>query len=293
MNIEATIELYAGGQGSGPTAPCPQCGPHHINEGDRVTFKDDHTITSVGGGKYKFKPGTTAKVVSVMPKIGNADQMASVLSDQDQKEGKYGNVGYVKVSDLVLHEARNVVSPYSQQTGKVNRKGDYTPAFDKSGKVVAPDPRSIQIKPVQKSQVLMHTTTNDGASLTWVKSPQTSEAEAKNLSEQDHILKGKFKLLTATGVKDTDGQNRVTRVYDTTHTPLESRSVEKGTTVWISSKTSGGKITAITIREQNYAMHSQKTSMAQFEYKNAAAAVGMLKTRYGINTSLKKLRGGG
>jgi|SRR5579859_3652583 len=27
MNLATLIDLYAGGQGSGPTAPCPQCGP--------------------------------------------------------------------------------------------------------------------------------------------------------------------------------------------------------------------------------------------------------------------------
>ena len=29
MNLYTYIELHAGGQGSGPTAPCPQCGPQH------------------------------------------------------------------------------------------------------------------------------------------------------------------------------------------------------------------------------------------------------------------------
>lgn len=28
MNLSATLEIYGGGPGSGPTAPCPQCGPH-------------------------------------------------------------------------------------------------------------------------------------------------------------------------------------------------------------------------------------------------------------------------
>ena len=295
MNIESTIEIYAGGQGSGPNAPCPQCGPKGgVKEGDRVKFAKDHTVTSTGGAKYKFQPDTVAKVISVMPKIGHGDQMVGVLSEKDQKEGKFGNVGYVKMDDLILHEPRHSENPYSTPS-KMTRSGNFTPAFDKQGKVIAPDPHAVVIKPVPKDQVIMHTITPDGASLTWIKTPQHTEEDIKNISKEAHSLKGKFNLLSTVpaGELNNPGEKRVTRVYDTTRTPLESRSVNKGATVWVSGLTSGGKITGIHIKEQLYGKHAQIENTYEFKYKNAAAGIGMLKSRYGIVTSLKRLRGGG
>lgn len=293
MNIEATIEIYAGGQGSGPNAPCPQCGPQGgIKEGDRVKFTKDHKVTSTGGAKYQFQPDTVAKVISVMPKVGHGDQMVGVLSEKDQKEGKFGNVGYVKMNDLILHEPRHSENPFSTP-GKIS-KGNYVPAFDKQGKVVAPDPNAITIKPVPASQTIMHTTTADGASLTWIKSPRHTEEDIKNISKEEHSLKGKFSLLSTVpaGELNNPGETRTTRVYDTTRTPLESRSVNKGATVWVSGITSKGKITGINIKEQQYGKHAQIENTYDFKYKNAAAGIGMLKSRYGIVTSLKRLRGG-
>src|SRR5580692_6676461 len=215
--------------------------------------------------------------------------VAVQLHDPPEDLGK-GMPTYAKASDLELHTPATNISPW-RQSSKMTPGGNFTPVLDKSGHVVAPDPHALSIKPVPKDQVLMHTTTNDGASLTYVKTPQTSDQDARKLSDQEHSLKGKFSLLTGVGVKE-DGANRTTRVYDTTRTPLESRSVAKGTTVYVSSKTSGGKIIGIDIREQNQGTHAQKVSTATFSYKNAAAAIGMLKSRYGITTSLKRLRGG-
>jgi hypothetical protein len=288
MNIIATIEIYAGGVGSGPNAPCPQCGPHSFKEGDRVKFKENHKITSTGGGKYQFKPDTVAKVISVMPKIGNASQMAGVISEHDQEEGKFGNVGYVKVDDLILHEPRHSESPYTSPS-KVS-KGNLIPSFDKQGKVIAPDPNKVTLKPVPKSQVIMHTTTNDGASLTWIKSHETSEKDLKDLSEKSHYLKGKFALVTSVPAYGVVKENKTTRVYDTS----KGQDVDKGSTVWISGSVKGGKITGVNVREQNYSKYGQIEHAAyNFQYKNAAAAIGMLKSRYGITTTLKRLRGGG
>jgi hypothetical protein len=292
MNIQAVIEIYAGGIGSGPNAPCPQCGPHSFKEGDKVTLKRGTSVVHPkSGGKFKFDNDEQGTVVNMLPKVGNADQMVAVQLHHPPEDLGTGMPTYARANDLVLHTPATNISPWSSPS-KMTTKGNLKPSFDKSGHIVAPDPHGITIKPVQKSQVIMHTTTNDGASLTWVKTPQTSEAEAKNLANEEHSLKGKFNLLTGVGVKDEDGQNRTTRVYDTTRTPLESRSVSRGSTVYVSSKTSGGKITGVNVREQNTGHYAQKISTASFSYKNAAAAIGMLKQRYGIVTSLKRLRGG-
>src|ERR1700734_3976044 len=290
MNLGITIEVYAGGVGSGCHGP--NCGRPAIDKGDRVTLKPGvHVVNPNSGAKTQFKEGTIAVVTNVMPKVGQADQMVGIQSEKDQGNGKYGNMGYVKMDDLNLHQKMaddtlGALPPWSKSWSKPNPQ-------DKKLSFIqlppSPSDKKNDIQPVPKSQVLMHTTTNDGASLTWVKTPQTGEKEARELSDTEHNLKGKFMLLTGTSVKDPDGQTRTTRVYDTTRTPLESRSVQKGSTVWVSSKTSNGKINSVEVREQNFGQHAQKTSLAQFQYTNSAAAVGLLQSRYGISTSLKKL----
>src|SRR5580692_3242887 len=148
MNIQTTISIYAGGVGSGPNAPCPQCGPgHSFKEGDRVKLKQGALVSNPkSGAKNYFKPDSIAVVTSVLPKVGNQEQMVGVHSEEDQGEGKFGNLGYARMKDLILHQPAFDKNPF-HKTGSV-KQGAYVPAFDKSGKVVAPDPHALTVKPV-------------------------------------------------------------------------------------------------------------------------------------------------
>src|ERR1700679_1952654 len=107
MLLSSSIAIYAGGVGSGPNAPCPQCGPHGgINKGDKVKLNPAAVVRNPkSGAKTTFDPDTIAIVNNVLPKVGNADQMVGIVSEHDQKNGKYGNMGYVKMQDLTLHKA--------------------------------------------------------------------------------------------------------------------------------------------------------------------------------------------
>lgn len=289
MNLQSTISIYAGGTGSGPTAPCPQCGPHGIGEGDKVKVKDGAHIINQGGSKMSFAPGTVATVVNILPKVGTADQMAGIISVKDQKDGKFGNMGHVKIDDLVLHQKM-----HEEALGKL-------PLFTKSWfkNPTVPEYKKQDIQPVSKKSVIMQTTTHDGAKLTWVKPQDEAKPSYKSmqqLSQEPHSLKGKFtRTVNAPGYDpelNEKGTNRNASVYDTSKTPAESREVNKGATVWVSTNTSGGKITGVSIKEANYVKPAARTNTIQFDYQNAAKAVGMLKQRYGISTSLAKMRGG-
>ncbi len=60
MKLAGIITLHAGGKGSGPNAPCPQCGPHKYKVGDRV--RRDPKIWK---GKMGVGPENFGEVVSV------------------------------------------------------------------------------------------------------------------------------------------------------------------------------------------------------------------------------------
>jgi hypothetical protein len=289
MNLGSTISIYAGGVGSGPTAPCPSCGPHGIGQGDKVKVKEGAKITTQGGSKMSFTPGTVATVVSVLPKVGTADQMAGIISVKDQKDGKFGNMGHVKLDDLILHEKM-----HEEALGKLPL---FTHSWFKNPQV--PEYKKQDIQPAPKKSVIMQTTTHDGAKLTWVKPAEETKPSYKSmqqLSREPHDLKGKFnRIVNAPGYAPGLNEKGITRnasVYDTSRTPAEGREAKTGATVWVSTNTSKGKISGVSVREANYTYPAARTSTIQFDYQNAAKAVGMLKQRYGISTSLAKMRGG-
>lgn len=289
--IDAAFEIFAGGPGSGPTSPCPQCGPHHgmlhtAEPGDIVKLLPGGIVRHSMGPKQDVPPGHKFKIVNVMPKIGSNDQKVTITPVKGIP--KHLEKRYTYYADL--HHLALVKKLDPDALGKL-------PAFTKPWfkDITVPSvKKEFGIKDVPMSKTIMKTTTNDGAKLTWVKPQVSQETTPKNLEEisrEAHSLKGKFGLQSHTStIPDIEGMNKYTKVYDTTKTPLESRSVSKGATVWVSPTTHGGKLKGISVREQNYTTHAQILSTLSFNYKNAAKAVGMLKQRYGINTSLNKLR---
>lgn len=323
MNLTQSINIYAGGLGSGPNAPCPQCGPHGKEESgekfkgpkggpspeihkeagvplitktkeqkkslpsklyekhiQKQTVIEKHTAKSASGTTIKegdtvknktevklwnqktgdvdrIHPGSKLTVSNVLPKIGTGSQMISVVTKNHDPE-------YMQAKDVDLHKT-------------------------------APTP-NIEVEPVKKSQVISKFKTADGADVTWVKPHVEGEKEQKDITERAHYQKGNFSLIDRVeGIQDRPGYTRVTRIYDTSGMPAHLQK-GAGTTLWVDSYTQKGKIKEVVINEQNYTTYAQKTRGAlTFSYKKgfgegAAKAVGMLKTRYGIKTTLARLR---
>lgn len=281
MNIRSLLTILAGGAGSGPNAPCPQCGPHNFKEGDRVKVKSGIPVTNPkSGAKTLWKEGSIATINNVLPKVPGQDQMVGIESEKDQKQGKFGNMGYVKVQDITLH------SPRSEHDLPV-----WTKSWSRNP--IAPVHKRMDIQPVPEKQVIMRTKTADGARLTWVKPADEKEETIRSLKQiasEDHSMKGDFALIDKVkGIQDRVGTSRNTRIYDTSGMPAPYQT-GRGTTLQVSSYLQKGRIRSITVEEQNYTTHAQRLSTMTFEYKNAAAAVGMLSSRYGIKTTLARLR---
>ena len=277
MNLASALLIYAGGQGSGPNAPCPQCGPHskHASAGDTVVLKAPVIMyNQLSGDNVTVPSGTRATVVHVLPKVGTSDQMVSVnVKDHDPE--------HVPMHSLEVVQTRNE---------------DDLPGWTKqyTRNMHVPGNKFLNITPVPKSQTIMHTTTADGAKVTWIKPKEESEPSPKSLKELSttpHRLKGDFQLLNTVpaGQLNNPGLNRTVRVYDTKGLPTPYVQ-GKGSTVFVSALTNRGKISGITVKEQNYTTHGELLGTITFDYKNAAKAVGMLKSRYGISTSLNSLR---
>lgn len=266
MNGEHTLSIYGGGPGSGPNAPCPQCGPSHkLEVKDIVKLKKGDSLYNFKTGNVdKFGPGLKAVVVNVLPKVGDNPQMLKVNILSPGKKHEQDNFRYVKMNDVDLHKL-----------------GDRLQVQN--------------VKPVMKSKVLLKFKSKDGADVTWVR-PHTDEEKdpetIKSMSQKEHYLKGEFdRLVTLKGIQDRPGYTRYSRIYETSVVPKHAQK-GAGATVWVDAYTQKGKIKEVKISEQNYTTYAMKTrGIVVFSYKNAAEAVGMLNTRYGIKTTLARLRG--
>lgn len=281
MNLAESISfsILAGGVGSGPNAPCPQCGPQHkeIDEGDIVTLKKPVTLFNTKTGNNDNLPsGQKAIVLKVLPKIGSQDQMVKVNIQGPSKHHEE-SVEHVKMSEVELHKSglTHQVTPIGKQE---------LPMFTKPGfKPTSPAWKKLDIQPVRPSQVLMKTRTKDGANLTVVRSKDAKEETAKSLStlaSRPSPFKGTFTPVET--VKGAD--NQITRIYETHGASYAHEREGPGAVVWVHRYPS-----KLIIQEQSYLRWSQKKDgIMTFEYKNRAAGLGMLKKRYGIKIGLKE-----
>ena len=275
-----TFEIVAGGQGSGPNAPCPQCGPHSgkgdkghvIEEKDIVKLHTPDSLYNYKTGNVdKFGPGLKAVVVNVLPKVGDNPQMVKVNILSPGKKHEQDNFRYMKLTDVSLHKL-----------GSTEQVKD--------------------IKPVSKSKTLLKFKTSDGADVTIVKPHTEGEHDPKSLKELSmtpHYLKGNFSITESLkGLQDRPGYTRVSKIYDTSGMP---NYLQKGSnaTVYVNTYSQKGAIKNVVVQEQNTTTYSQKSKgVIEFSYKTsgkpgwnmgAAAAVGMLRQRYGIKSGLGKL----
>jgi len=258
MEAISISELMAGGPGSGPTAPCPQCGHHGstgIHEGDIVRIQKPLTVWNQKTGNNDTYPvGKRVTVINILPKIGTASQMIAVQAHKNH------DPEYMKMEDVKLHKS--------------------------IGKTIEPEP-------VPKSQVIQKFTSNDGSSMTYVKTPQTREYDPrtlKDLANQTSRYKGKFDQ-----VEKVDGADgNITRLYDTSKVPSDAWGREgaptaaprPGVTLWVHRYSDH-----VTIQEQSYLRWGQKASgIISWTYKNIGMAFGMLKKRYGISIPLSRER---
>lgn len=273
MNLEQTIStlplLEAGGAGSGPNAPCPQCGPHSgytstkghaVEEKDIVRINKPDTLYNFKTGNIdKFESGKLkGVVVNVLPKVGTNPQMVRVNILPPTKKHEQDNTRYFKMSDVELHKLGN--------TDQVK-----------------------DIKPVSKGKVLTKFKTADGATVTWIKPQAESEKGPRDFTKEEHYLKGKFGQTESTkGLQDRPGYVRVTKIYETSSIPAYHQK-GSNSVVYVNTYSQKGAIKNVVVQEQNITTYGQKTRYLSFSYKNAAAASGMLKSRYGINAKLKNL----
>lgn len=270
MNLHQTIDVFAGGPGSGCNPDKGHCGrpvgsKHEIEEGDQVKLKVPVVLYNMKtGNNDKNVMNQPARVEKILPKIGSNEQMIKVNVIPTYKHHEKDLHQFVKVSDVKL---------------------------DKLGSVA----QVTEVKPVPKSKVITKFKTADGADVTWVRPHVDHEEDVKSLkeiAESKHYMSGKFAQIDVVkGIQDKPGYKRVTRMYDTSNYPAPYQK-GSGASVWVDAYTRKGKITNVRIAEQNYTTYGTKTrGVLTFNYKNAAAGVGMLKSRYGITTKLSRLRG--
>jgi hypothetical protein len=246
--------IKAGGPGSGCHGS--NCGRPPLKEGDIVKIQKPISVwNQKTGNNDKYPIGTKATVINVLPKIGTAVQQISV------QVKKYHDPTYFGANDVKLHKAAG--------------------------------PTTVETDPVPKSKIKQQFTSNDGAQVTIVKTPEQKEYDPKtikDLANQSSRYKGQFEQIDK--VNGLGGN--ITRMYDSSKVPSTAwgkdgpatAASRPGATVWVHRYSDH-----VTIEEQSYQKWGLRTrGMVQWKYNNIGQAFGMLKKRYGISIPLSKER---
>ena len=226
-----------------------------VKEGDVVKLKAPVTVWDQKSGNNKtFPPGTKATILSVLPKVGTADQMVGVQVKPNH------DPEYMRAEDVSLHKAAPATIPEAE---------------------------------IPKSKILQQFQSNDGATVTVLKTPQTRDYEPRtiqDLANQPSYYKGQFQRVEGVIV----GPDRKTRLYDSSPVPASrwgregpaTAAYRPGQTVWVERFPD-----KVVVREQSYQRWGFKArGEIKWTYKNVGAAFGMLKQRYGISIPLGKER---
>lgn len=253
------LRIYAGGQGSGPNAPCPQCGPKHgnvgIKEGDVVKIKKPITVwNQKTGNNDTYHPGKKVIVLNVLPKVGHADQMISV------QVHKHHDAEYMKMNDVELHKS--------------------------VGSTIEPEE-------VQKSKIKVQYISNDGAQVTVVKTnPETKEYDPLTLQEMAQrasSFKGSFDRLEKVGNLPKEVAEEYMPDRYEAHTSYiydASKPNGTGTTVWVHRYPDH-----VTVQEQHYMKYGHiDRPLITWRYDNVEKARKMLSKRYSIKVGHKELK---
>lgn len=266
MNLASTIRILAGGSGSGPTAPCPQCGPHgkttQYREGDKVRILKPLRIYNDKTSNFKtIQPGKVGKVELVLPAIGHNSEMIKI------KFGRNFTEEYVPTGDVEFH--RIAGKPLDPGGGK----------------------RQIKSKPLDEKDAQMKVKIPTGGRYGLVK-PDEGPRDSRgvtNFENRAHPMKGQYEEIDkVTGFSDTQAhpdQNLRTFIYE-----AKDADTGKGSVVWVHrySDDKTGKVKQTVIGEVNYKDSNFRYSAPkQFTYKNPALAFKTLRDRYGIQMKLK------
>jgi hypothetical protein len=227
-----------------------------LKEGDIVKIQKPVTVwNQKTGNNDKYPSGTKAIVLNVLPKIGTADQQIAV------QVKKHHDPTYFGADDVKLHKAAG--------------------------------PTTVETEPVPKSKIKQQFTSNDGAQVTIIKSPQEKESDPttiKDLANQSSRYKGQFEQIEK--VAGADGQT--TRVYDTSKVPSSAWGREGPSTA---APNAGVTLFVdryhdhVTVEERSYQRWGfVSKGRIQWKYNNIGQAFGMLKKRYGISIPLSKER---
>lgn len=276
MNLASTLELYAGGPGSGPTAPCPQCGPHSgrqpkYQEGDWVRILRPTQALSAVQKKGSQNllvyprartgtrmPGEIGKVVKVLPAVGHNQEMVQLTF------GKKGETEFVPIKDVEFYKG--------------------------AGKVMDPQ---IQSKPMSDRQAQRKADLPEGGRYGQAKplSDQRPTRNAPNYEGREHPLKGMLEpvdqVMGFSDNQDHPGQNLKSFIYQA------DKPDGGGSVVWVHrySDEVSGKVSNTVIAEVNYTDNKFKYGTPkEFSYKNPVMAFKTLRDRYGIQMKMKDWR---
>lgn len=274
MNLAESMilsELRAGGPGSGPNAPCPQCGPGSksgdgnvkapkapsavpIKEGDTVKIKKPISVwNQKTGNNDVYQPGKKVVVLNVLPKVGTADQMISV------QVSRHHDADYMKMNDVELHKSVG---------------GTITP------------------EPVPNSKVKVQYLSSDGAQVTVVKTPQNKEYDPQTLKEmagRPSSFKGDFERLEkVVPVAKEIAEEYMPDKYEPHTSYIFDASKESGVgaTVWVHRYDDH-----VTVQEQHYTRFSHiDKPLITWRYDNVEKARVMLSKRYSIKIGYNELK---
>lgn len=326
MLLSSAIELYAGGPGSGPNAPCPQCGP----EGGR-------TFTGPKGGKA---PKLAKDVGNIrMPKKDVPGHKQYLRYQERTRQGtkemqqwkqahhteqpktagiKEGDKVKINVAvrdyyntppfgrDKVPGTKAIVVGvmpafgghpetlkvQYSP-LGQIHRVPSSDVTFHKAAGPPLEPKRGIKSEPIPERQTLTRMDMPQGRYAIAKPAGEPGESRGpQNVQFRPHDLSGQFEAVDKVdsmfrSVSGHPNQDLKSWIYEA------KREDGSGSVLMLHKYTdaSTGKIRNTTLYEMNYKSGNYKySSPKQFSYNNPALAFKSLRDRYGIQMKMKDWR---
>jgi hypothetical protein len=235
-----------------------------IKEGDIVKLLKPDTLWNMKTGDVDRFPAGKLKgvVVNVLQKVGD-NQAVKLNIMPPTKNHEADQFRYLPAQDLQLHKAAG--------------------------------PTTIETAPVKNSQILQQFKSVDGATVTYVKTPQTKDYTPRTIEQLASLpsrYKGQFQQID----KVIGAADNITRIYDSSKVPSTKWGVEgpataasrPGATVFVDRYPN--KIVVEERPYQKWGFRSRGPIQWTYDHpqKYLLQALGTLKKRYGISIPSKE-----
>lgn len=277
MNLQQLVSLRSGGAGSGPTAPCPQCGPKKVD---------------TGFGKWHAEHAARLAQAEELPKwdrlLRDKKEKGFVPRQRDYiqrrlllnviKDKLYGNRTW---ASLTQGESNQIISAYNVRREKFGVQQNLAPGQEqmveqtrllRESKVPEQEPAYSTVTPESIQEYLVAPGTRIAEYQHRI--PTVAKSTGKTWTMREHPNKGTF-------FKEAESRDK--REGRTT-TLISSNRPQGGTSVHVDqySKLLGAPHNHVVVRETDHDEYGNRWRTRSREFTQPSAALRHIQNRYGV-----------